>query len=245
MQLTTKIYHVEIWLWTIFLLIVGIVMMYIYIQHSAPNLEKRWNIIPSNKKTTLSKFLEQADNGDIILMSGDTRGERTCRWCAGTVFSHVGFLFREIHPETKEDILYIWDCDIGQKSKDGVRIMPLKEKLDRYKGFKICGWRRFVGERPDTKKIVDLIGNYLNLDFDSKIVTWWVSRKTPDGGGLYRLFKDQTKVFCSELLAMTLQDLNILHPTRIAASYSPADFEKDIPSLNLRFTYLPINYFEF
>ena len=129
-----------------------IIVIYIYIQKTAPNIEKyisnhtelKWN----------NDLIEKGDNGDIILLAGDTPGEKTCRWCTGSIFSHVGFLFREIHPETKEDILYITDCDIGQGTKEGSRVMVLSDKLKRYKGFKIGAIKKFQGPRPKINEIM-------------------------------------------------------------------------------------------
>src|SRR5690606_7754369 len=118
-------------------------------------------------------------NGDIILLSGDTPGEKTCRWCTGTIFSHVGFLFREKHPVTGEDIPYVLDCDLGQKTKSGVRVLPLRDKLHRYKGFRSGAVKKLIvkkdSSRPSIEDIVRVIAKYTPIEFDNNVLSWWVS----------------------------------------------------------------------
>ena len=212
-----------------------IIVTYIYMQKTAPNIEK---YIQQNS-TNFADLL--GDNGDIILLSGDTPGERTCRWCTGSIFSHVGFLFREIHPETKEDILYITDCDIGQGTKEGSRVMVLSDKLKRYKGFKIGAIKKLQGRRPTTEEIMNVVSKYTHTDFDHIIATWWVA----DVDFLYYMVKNNKKMFCGEYVAKLMKELNILKKEGHPAGYVPRDF--DLNKLNLEdgYSYGETTFFRF
>jgi len=225
MWLTKKYYNVTIIQWVLFILCVIILIVYLLCHFAAPHPEK---YVSRNNNhlawTTTEDILKNSEDGDILFLSGDTSGERTCRWFSGCIFSHVGFLFREKHPVTGENVVYIFDCDIGQGSKDGVRVQPLKDKLDRYKGFRIGALKKLnVGygkTRPSYDDIMGLVKKYLPTEFDEYIATWWVARWPK----IHRLVKNNKTMFCSELLANIYQDLGILKRDRVGSWYHPGDF---------------------
>lgn len=204
--------------WEYLLLFLGTFIIFVYIlcQTTSPSLEKYLN------KQSISiidhqKVLDTANNGDLIFLSGNTRGEKTCKWFTGSVFSHVGLLFRE------DNILYITDCDIGQGHRSGVRVMKLEDKLARYKGVKIGAIRRYTqNSRPTREDILEIVGKYIGLQFDEKILTWFLA-----GTPLYRLAKNKHHVFCSEYIIMILQDLNIVKQKHVPAWYSPGHMAKN------------------
>ena len=205
--------------------LLSFLIIYVICQLNSPDLD---NYISKHREqinwVSINDILDNAGNGDLIFLSGNTKGEKTCKWCTNTMYSHVGFLFRENHPDTGEDLLYIWDSDLGQKTKEGPRVMLLKDKLKKYKGSKYISWKKFKGERPDTEDILKIVNKYGKLKFDDKILSWWVSNDNTVSNFLYKLIKNNNEVFCSELIAMTLQDLNILDRTKKSAWYSPGDF---------------------
>jgi len=210
----------------IFLIITGLVIfLYALACIRSPNLNsyiKKYN--SSLNWVGIKELYKDANNGDLIFMCGNTRGERICRWCTNSMYSHVGILFREKHPETNENLLYIWDSDLGQKTKDGPRVQLLKDKLKEYHGYPYLMWRKLYGERPKTNDILSVIKEYSHQEFDHRIFSWWVSDSF-----LYRFVKDDNKSFCSELTALTLQhkSINILDNKKVPAWYSPGSFEKD------------------
>lgn len=231
--------------WVIFILSFLIVITYIWCQLFYPNLEKYVkNNQDSIKWIDLDDILSDAQNGDLLLLSGNTRGEKTCKWCTGSMFSHVGLLFREVHPETKEDILYIWDCDLGQGAKEGPRVMPLKQKLDKYKGCKMGGYRPIISHHHNdlsTPSILEIISQYVDKGFDDKILTWWVA----DSKALYTLIKNEDTLFCSELIASTLQSLNVMKKDKRPAWYNPGDFYKGTLPLQPGYVYGESKFFRF
>ena len=210
------------WEWLILILVLVIVGGLLWAYFGARDIEVHLSQNPNLPQATLKEFYDKADNGDLILLAGDTRGERSCKWATGSVFSHVGMLFRESHPDTKEDVLYIWEADIGQGSRKGPRVMFLKDKLQRYKGLKVFGWRQLIGPRPLTERILELVPRYSKMTLDSQMWPWILSSSLP----LSRWSKNSKKVFCSELLTMTLQDLKMLDPKETPHRYSPQDFHQ-------------------
>lgn len=222
-----------------FLIFVLLVLtIYSFIHFLSPNVE---NYISSHKDiiyNPLDKIFNDIENGDIILLSGNTYGEKICRYFSGSIFSHVGFLFREIHPITKENIIYIFDCDLGQGYGEGVRIMPLREKLDRYHGFRIgcirklkCKYEDNENYRPSNKDILNLVGKYKSVEFDGSFLTWVFSNYPV----IYSIFKDQNRMFCSELVTKVYQDLKIMKENGKSSRYHPGDFFEGKLSLNDRY----------
>jgi hypothetical protein len=186
-----------------------------------------------------SSFINEADNGDLIFFCGDSRGERSCRWITNSMYSHVGLIFREINTEihpTDTDFnlnsLYIWESDLGQKSKEGPRVIKLVDKLKNYHGQPYFMWRKLKCDdkcRPTTKNILEVVHKYKDYKFDDLMFSWFVG----GGGILYDMIKYENYVFCSELIAMTLQADNIKilkKPSKggmLAAWYSPESFASD------------------
>jgi len=221
-------------LWIILFGITCVLIIYIRSQLSAPSLEA---FIEKNNISLLNiqDLLDNANNGDLIFMCGDTHFERSCRWITGSVYSHVGLLFREKDPLTNDDILYIFDADMGQSYREGPRVMKLYDKLKRYHGYPYIMWRKLecndeIGECniPSTQQILDIVKHVKDYDFDNNMLTWFVSNNNFICRTLYSLVKNHNKIFCSELIAYTLQQLNILNNDKKPSWYSPATFSKNI-----------------
>lgn len=220
--------------WSIFIISVLLIFLYFYILASAPNIE---SYAKKNEKhlnwVEYDDVLDKVENGDLILLAGDTHGEKLCRWFPGSVFSHVGLLFREKHKDTGEDKVYIWDCDLGQGYKEGVRLSILDNKIRRYKGFRIGALKKLkvnLGQkRPNARDIVGLYQKYKDLDFDHVIATWFLA----DHPKLYNMAKDPEKVFCGEMVAEALQGLGVMKKDRVPAWHVPGDFYRPENRLHL------------
>lgn len=223
-----------------------------YILCSNPPLKLlNLNFVPAqnSKISKYGSFMNAADNGDLVFFCGDSTGERSCRWVSGSMYSHVGLLFKEPCPKTNKDILYIWESDLGQKTKEGPRVMKFVDKLEKYHGQPYFAWRKLVcydKYKPTTEKILKVIDKYKNYKFDDKMLTWFFG-----GGGIfYNLLKDDKSFFCSELVAKTLQSkiLGILkRPDQgghLPAYYSPESFVKEnIAGLKTeKYTYAKCEY---
>lgn len=172
--------------------------------------------------TNVEDILNNSKNGDLLFLSGSTHGEKAIRWYHSSQWSHCSFIFRDVDENTGKDIAYIFESDLGQGSKDGPRVMRLKDKLDRWKGENIIAWKKYNGDIKtyDILKIATFyhINNY---DFDNKMYSWFFSSNP--NSFFYKYVKDEKKVFCSELVADVLQKLGIISKDHTPSWYTPKD----------------------
>lgn len=235
-MLFQKFYGVTLFEWIILIILIIIAIVYLISQIFSPNLKNyinKYNHILS--WVDLDSFLSNANNGDLIFLCGNTRGEKSCRWWSNSIYSHVGMLFREIHSETNEDILYIWESDLGQGSKDGPRLLKLTDKLKRYHGYPYLMWKQLIcsnENKPSTENIMKVVHKFKEYEFDNYMLSWISS-----------IFKRKNYMFCSELIAETLTDENIkiLNKEKYSYEYSPESFASSRIALNLNHGYVYSN----
>ena len=160
---------------------------------------------------THHQLIATVDNGDLIFLSGSTFSEKTIKFWTRSHFSHVGIIVREIDAESGESVPYILEADYGGGHKDGVRLMKLEDKLSRYRGSSIGGWRRRVGYRPKTDKMLKFVGELLdrNFEMDPNMLCWLFSN-APDGP-LYRVVRSPNDrvIFCSEMVIAYMRKLGM------------------------------------
>lgn len=204
--------------------------------YSTPSLDDRI-LTP---KTSQKQALEELQNGDLVLLSGGSHGEALCKWFCGSPFSHVGLVFRDT---STNDTLYLIEADLGQGKKSGIRAIPLREKLARYRGNRVAGYKKLVilsGEkRPSTSRASELVHQNLHVKQDNLMVSWLFSESK-----IGAITKRNSHMFCSEFIAHMLIELGILNNDRPAYSYSPGDFDTGRLSLNRGFFYSKTKYFE-
>lgn len=225
--------------WEITIILIGFIglVWFLSCRYLAPSLEKD---IAKGKieglTLTKEELLKTVDNGDLIFLAGETQGEKTIRFFHNSYYSHMCLVFRDgvensvDGANTLENTIFVWESDLGQRYKDGPRVMRLSEKLDRWKGMKIGMIKKYIPpdalgmDRPRTADILSIAQSYLseNIDMDISMASWFFSR-WPDSF-LFGLVKDGKKVFCSELIADTFQKLGIMSRKRHPAWYSPEDF---------------------
>lgn len=186
---------------------------YVYFSARAPGTEG----ISVDDYTSLD-VLRQAQTGDLIFLSGDSLNERFIRWVTGGAYSHVGILVRELDNTTGLEEVYVWEADLGQKHRSGPRSILLRDKLAHYKGLRVGGWRRCVSEL-NTEDVMNVVNKYINCEMDMVMTSWIFSYRPKSPGD------SLPKVFCSELVALTLQDLNVIPSDRRAVTFSPKDLE--------------------
>jgi hypothetical protein len=236
--------------WEITILLFGLIglIWFLSCRYLAPSLENVVSFDISTKEYVMSKI----QNGDLLFFAGTSQGERTIRFFHNSYFSHVCMVFRDergLDKPSPENSIFVWEADLGQKYKDGPRIMRLSEKLNRWKGFKIGMWMRYIPrdvfgmDRPKTEDILNIAQEYLNLDkeMDMLMASWFFSR-WPESS-IFKFLKGN-KVFCSELVVDTLQKLGIVDKIRHASWYSPESFVRgSVPVI--KGTYGTPSYFKF
>lgn len=235
--------------WCFLIVCVFILFFYIFIQLSPPRLT---NIIslPIIEKVSKDYIIGNAGVCDLLFLSGNTSGEKTCRWFTGSCFSHVAMLFRtlDVNDSTKT-VAYVWESDLGCRAKDGPRVIRLKDKLKRYKGYRIGGYRKLIANsvaiKPNESQLLDIITRYVDKDFDEYIMSWFVSGNNAISQAIYNTIKNEDTVFCSELVASTLRDIKILPSDRKPSWYSPASFLYNMLRYNDGYSYGPLKIFDF
>lgn len=205
----------------------------IYNYHPTPpslSLTGKVEDIISNMKT-----------GDIILLSGTQFGEKSIQFYTNSYFSHVSLIVMEPlgdHPENHPKLIpYVWEADLGQQHKEGPRVMKLMDKFERWKGNRIGCYRKIKREI-DKDSVLSLVNKYIHLNMDDSMLCWLFSERP--NSYFFNLFKDKNKVFCSELVAMTLQDLGVIHKEHHPTYYTPEYFHSKLDE-----TFEPPIYFEF
>jgi hypothetical protein len=162
--------------------------------------------------------------GDLIFISGQTHGEKMIKWITGSEWSHVALIIKEDDDLSGSKMLFVWEADIGRGYKDGPRIVKLSDKLHliktlpQYKTDQVIGVRR-ISRHLNPEKVMKSVKKYLYKKMDYNMSKWAVSN-TP----LYYIFSDNNKIFCSEAVALVLQDVGVLNKEERAASYSPESF---------------------
>ncbi len=215
---------------------IGVVTMFLFYfctQYRA----KKITDIKYNKENYIS-IRSSLQNGDLIFLAGDSPGERSCRWFSDSHFSHVGLILIE------NELVYILDCDVGQHSKDGVRIMLLDDKLKRYKGFKIGAYKKVIKgkDKLSHKLLLLMIEKYQEYELDHDMLSWVFSRFVL----LHNAVKPKKQLFCSEFVALCLMDLGVMKNDRLPAWYTPESFARqDINNTMLELKYGELNYFYF
>lgn len=171
----------------------------------------------------------ELDTGDLILLSGKTVSERFVCWYTGCIFSHVGMIVRIKDDDSGKEDLYIWEADIGQGAKRGTRLMPLDDKLARYKGY-----RKGAILKLDTPRkiyindVVRIIKEHEKQDMDTTLLTYATSGYPRSYA--YHAVKNDEKVFCSELIADTYQKLALMRTDEEPSFYTQKDFfKRNIP----------------
>jgi hypothetical protein len=232
--------------WVALSIITCIVVTYITVQTTAPSLQTYINKHKSSLNLTELKDLNNfsVNNGDLIFFCGDTRGERSCRWFTGSIYSHVGMLFNEEHPQTGENVIYVWEADVGHSSKRGPRVIELINKLKRYHGFPYFMIKKLVKGKVLLESILRVVDEYKNYEFDDSMISWWLSGYEY----LHSFVKKDNEVFCSELIAMTMQSLHIkmMNTTKLPSWYSPGTFALDhVVGLSQLYSYGQRSFFDF
>lgn len=200
--------------------VVAIVVIIIYftIQNFHPDVNKKFGM-SKLEKLDISKL----ETGDLIFMSGETYGENVCKFFTNCEFSHVGVILKEcdFREQSKNSKVYIIESDLGQKTKSGPRILLLEKKLKLYHGSGVVGIRK-CNLSVSSKELLQVSKKYFDKKFDNKMMKWWFSDSP--FSLTQNFFHNPRKLFCSELVANVLCDLQILKTKKRKFWFSPKDF---------------------
>ena len=236
------------------LYVIGVIIFILYVVVSILSVQTIQQYVTTHRDnllwTSLDEVLSEADNGDILLWSSNTK---IIQYASDCPFTHISMVFRDYDKGSSgPKCLYCWEADLGQKYRSGPRIIRLRDKLERYKGSPIMGWKALSkGGRPTSDQLLKIASSYLDYTMDIYIlgIRWLISRVlmvTPCGGGKVQKFlhsKIFEQVVCSELIAETLQQIGILEYDPPASQYAPADWLYNNLNCTTQNTYGPTYFF--
>lgn len=145
--------------------------------------------------------------GDLLFFRGDSLVEKTIQTYTRSRYNHVALVVVE-----GESVL-LWEADVGENHKEGTRMIPLREKLDKWRGHKEVAIRP-IRKSINLERVLAFARRRLDHDFDKSMMryvcgSWWP--------------RDPKKYFCSELVADTLISTNTIPPIKPPSSFCPGD----------------------
>lgn len=195
----------------IFVIACLIILWYFCVNYFSPDISK------INNKF-LKDIFEIKDNlktGDLIFLSGPTFGEKAIKLYTNSYFSHVGLIIKE------NNKLFIFESDLGQGYRKGVRMIPLEEKLQKYSGHNI-GAIRYIKNELNLDKVLSIIKDIIHYDFDNNMLSWLLSKSH---NIIYNMVKPSDKAFCSEIITYVFQKMNIISDLDVRTTYySPKNY---------------------
>ena len=200
--------------WFLLFLVLGIICYSLYQLFRKP--------IPDYFSNSLSaKFWDDVDTGDLIFFSGTSFGERSVKFYSSSVWTHVGIVFRDLPKSDSESKIYFAEADVGQRKRDGPRVILLSEKIQAFKkrvgSGSIVGWRKFSKGEISPLSIMCFVEGNLQKTMDANMIrwifAWWPNFGIHAGSA--------KEVFCTEFVADLLITQGILGSEKIPAWYSP------------------------
>lgn len=200
------------WMWALIVALLLVAGGYLLLYASVPT--------PMNfSATILEAFKKSTATGDLVFLCGLSTGETNIRMITGSAVSHVALVVRE------GDAIFLWEADAGKGYRAGARMIPLLDKLAGATIGTTMVWRRCLRGAPSTEQILEFSKANLDRGFDGKMTRWLTAHnKAPSEKPSCDTQKD---VFCSELVAETLQHCGALSKDQPAAAHSPNDLLMD------------------
>ena len=138
------------------LIIIGVVALYVFV--FPPCIDGY--IFPNRTpRVDVSDVIREAQTGDLILFGGRSHCENLIKCVTRSPYSHVAMVVVE------NGVPFLWESDIGQRTKSGPRVIKLQDKLSLYKGEKKGAWLKFRDEsrRPSREEIISLVRKYVDM----------------------------------------------------------------------------------
>lgn len=176
--------------------------------------------------------------GDLFLCHGSELSSEAIEWVTGSIFSHVGMFVRL----GKNRVPYIWqeapdpllaDPKHHNKAHRGAQLGAAETIVSiAPKYHEVTYWRPLVWDRPADfeDRLLGVIPTLDGVPFakgDLGMVERWIAGKLD-------IALAPSSMFCAELIAQTLQRLDLLGRQPPANGYAPADFGGAPPAAKLR-----------
>ncbi len=165
----------------------------------------------ADRKSKFRSLKPKPQTGDLLFLSGASFSEKAIKTWIGCPFSHVAMVVRD-----DDGTKYLMEADVGQGYREGPRMIPLSEKLHRWKGNRVGFIRRLVndGQRPSKESLLAILHPLLSVPMDMSMLTWATADLFPHRIG--------EGMFCSELVALLMQGTGLLGTDKPPWWYSPS-----------------------
>lgn len=180
-----------------------------------------------------------ADNGDIILFSGESRFSGLVTFFCGSQWSHIGIVYK---PKNSMPMLFESVKSDNDPTKEvGVRLLSLRDSLMNFRGKSmalrcLCIPEISMLRDPDIKKtwqehlrssMAKCVQEYRGKKYEDRLFNFIFARFT----SISIDYETRGRLFCSELVAICYQTMCILDPRHSSIQFSPDDFCEagDIP----------------
>lgn len=144
--------------------------------------------------------------GDLLFFRGLSWVEKTIQTYTRCRYNHVSMVVEELGK------YFLWEADVGEGYRKGPRMIPLETKLAKWRGTSELAYRP-VRKSLERDRILSFAQTKTSANFDTSMMKWLLEKWPRDG----------EKYFCSELVALTLQEVGVLSREKRSSSYSPKD----------------------
>lgn len=167
------------------------------IKYSHPRLEL---IDIMKPPIPLSKFDGRFKTGDLLFMSCAGSSQDIIKALTNSSLSHCAMIVvppRDKYPDTP---ILLWECDVGQRYRPGPRLVPMKEKIERYDMEKeglmlLLPTKREIEFEPLLLFIIECMQE---MEFDNTLLSFLIPFVFPS-----------KYVYCSNIIAKTLNHFGI------------------------------------
>lgn len=182
-------------IWVVIIVIIVILIIIVYNTLNTPKL--------------VSRKATQFNNGDLLAVCIPNLSGKLVKIFTGSNITHVSMIVNiDNYPNVLEVGYY--------RNFRGSCIMPLDKWIDKYGDFTILHSRIKDQYIPSTESIINSYNKYAPCDIDMNFINWLKTLT-------FFSYKDytRTKYYCTEFIALILQDLDIMEKIYNAGCYTP------------------------
>jgi hypothetical protein len=169
---------------------------------------------------------EELNTGDVVLFAGKGFVSGIVKFFSRSKWSHVGIIVKS----NDLNMVLIWESTGLSKVKDmdsgklvlGVQTVTLSDRLDEYQGE---AWVRQYDGRV-TKKMIAALAEFRRESKGKPYEKnyWQLAKSLLDFSWLRPNKKDVSSLFCSELVAESLQRMGLVATDLPSNEFTPRDF---------------------
>ena len=166
-------------------------------------------------ESTVDKCIAEAQTGDIVGVAYSSKRARLVRVFTGSMWIHLGIVVRTYKGEA-----WVVEAARYNPTTKGILSSPLKEWLEHNEGHSIA-WRRHVGSSIRSSRVRRVLQRTQYADINLYVVDWLKTMyKTPYSSANGDVVS-RDKYYCSEFVALMLQELGIMDKVHDPSGYKP------------------------